>query len=227
MTATPLEFLKATLKAERLSHAYLFSGNNKEEQLKAALLVVELLKTNSADVTMLEFKAIEQVRALSERLSLGAWASRFKIVILKNVEEATQEAQSALLKILEEPKGDTIFFLLTTFPFLVLPTLRSRAQELRFWKFPQHTGEPFSVPASLYKRFEYAKELADSENVLETLQDWFLRLHYTFVTKIVREDIQKAVAFSRTLRLFEDTFHVLQTTNVNPRLAIERILLAL
>lgn len=227
MISTPLEFLKATINAKRLSHAYLFSGNNKEEQLKTALLVSELLKTNSADVIVLDFKAIEQVRVLSERLSLGAWASEYKIAILKDVEQATQEAQSALLKILEEPRGDTIFFLLTTFPFLLLPTIRSRTQEVRFWKFPQSEGESFSVPTSLTARFEYAKELAESENLQEILQDWFLRLRHTFITKFLKEDMAKVLAFSKTLRLFEETLYLLQTTNVNPRLAVERLLLAL
>ena len=227
MIATPLEFLKTAVKTKKLSHAYLFSGNNKEEQLQAALLVAELLETNSADSISLELSAIEQVRVLAKRLSLGAWASPFKIVILKDLHKATQDAQSALLKLLEEPRGDTVFFLLTSFPFLLLPTLRSRAQEIRFWKFPQEAGKPFKLPVSLKARFEYAKELAESENLLETLQDWLFRLRHIFVTQIVKEDMQKAVQFSRTLRLFEETLHLLQTTNVNPRLAVERILLAL
>ncbi|MBI2642319.1 MAG: hypothetical protein HYW97_00510 [Candidatus Wildermuthbacteria bacterium] len=227
MNSTPLEFLKAAVGTNTLSHAYLFSGNDKEAQLKAALLVAGLLKTNSADVLSLELTAIEQVRALTQRLSLGAWASPFKVAILQDIHQATQEAQSALLKVLEEPRGDTLFFLLTSFPFLVLPTLRSRAQEVRFWKFPQDAGKPFSVPTSVKARFEYAKELAESENLLETLQGWLFRLRHIFVTQIVKEDMQKVLQFSRTLRLFEETLHLLQTTNVNPRLAAERILLAL
>ncbi|MDO8632934.1 MAG: hypothetical protein Q7K38_00045, partial [Candidatus Wildermuthbacteria bacterium] len=162
MTPIPLEFLKAAVKTKKLSHAYLFSGNNKEEQLQAALLVAELLETNFADSISLELSAIEQVRVLAQRLSLGAWASPFKIVILKDLHKATQDAQSALLKLLEEPRGDTVFFLLTSFPFLLLPTLRSRAQEIRFWKFPQEAGKPFKLPVSLKARFEYAKELAES-----------------------------------------------------------------
>ena len=227
MTPIPLEFLKAAVKTNKLSHAYLFSGNDKEAQLKAALLVAELLKTNSADVLSLELTTIEQVRVLAQRLSLGAWVSPFKIAILQDIDKATQDAQSALLKLLEEPRGDTVFFLLTSFPFLLLPTLRSRAQEVRFWEFPQDAGKPFSVPTSVKARFEYAKELAESENLLETLQAWLFRLRHIFVTQIVKEDMQKVVQFSRTLRLFEETLHLLQTTNVNPRLAAERILLAL
>ncbi|OHA63562.1 MAG: hypothetical protein A2842_01950 [Candidatus Wildermuthbacteria bacterium RIFCSPHIGHO2_01_FULL_48_25] len=224
---TPLEFLKATVKAEKLSHAYLFSGNDTEAQIAAALFVADLLKTNEADIVSQELTAIEQVRDLRDRLSLGAWASPFKVAILKNVHKASEEAQSALLKLLEEPKGDTLFFLLTAYPFLLLPTLRSRAQELRFWKFPLEEGKPFKVPASLKERFDYAKELAESEEVLLTLQDWLLRLRHLFVSKIVKEDMQKAVLFSRTLRLVEETIVLLQTTNVNPRLAAERVLLAL
>ncbi|MBI2642129.1 MAG: hypothetical protein HYW96_00960 [Candidatus Wildermuthbacteria bacterium] len=153
MNSTPLEFLKAAVGTNKLSHAYLFSGNDKEAQLKAALLVAELLEINSADVISLELNAIEQVRVLAQRLSLSPWASPFKIVILQDIHKATQDAQSALLKLLEEPRGDTVFFLLTSFPFLLLPTLRSRAQEIRFWKFPQEAGSPFKFRFSVCDTF--------------------------------------------------------------------------
>ncbi len=42
----------------------------------------------------------------------------------------TNEAQNALLKTLEEPPSDAMFFLMTPAPSTLLPTLRSRAQTL-------------------------------------------------------------------------------------------------
>ena len=43
-----------------------------------------------------------------------------------------QEAQNCFLKILEEPKGDTVLILVTEYPEMLLPTIISRLQKIRF-----------------------------------------------------------------------------------------------
>ena len=42
------------------------------------------------------------------------------------------EAQNALLKTLEEPPPASVFVLITSRPDVLLPTVRSRCQRLRF-----------------------------------------------------------------------------------------------
>ena len=48
-----------------------------------------------------------------------------------------KEAQSALLKTLEEPKEKSIIILITAFPELLLPTIISRVEKIRFSLVPQ------------------------------------------------------------------------------------------
>jgi DNA polymerase III subunit delta' len=55
-----------------------------------------------------------------------------KVFIIEEAELMTIEAQNALLKTLEEPASRTLIILLTDQPNLLLPTIRSRCQMLRF-----------------------------------------------------------------------------------------------
>ena len=46
---------------------------------------------------------------------------------------------NAFLKTLEEPPGDALIILITAMPQSLLPTIRSRCQEIRFQPLPRHT----------------------------------------------------------------------------------------
>lgn len=76
---------------------------------------------------------IEEARELRARASsraLGGSASRRIFIIA--TPSMTTEAQNALLKTLEEPAGEALFFFIVPSPQTLLPTLRSRAQILSF-----------------------------------------------------------------------------------------------
>lgn len=75
---------------------------------------------------------IAEIRALKERLALTSWDGSWRGVLIDNAERLTPEAQSALLKILEEPSQGILFFLVTFEPHLLLETIRSRAAPISF-----------------------------------------------------------------------------------------------
>lgn len=79
---------------------------------------------------------LDKIQALRKSFGLTASSGDRKIAILEDVETFTQEAASALLKILEEPPGEAIFFLITPRPAIVLETIRSRAQRVWFPRVP-------------------------------------------------------------------------------------------
>ncbi len=64
-------------------------------------------------------------------LSLRAYESEYKIVIIWMVEKLFHSAAPKLLKILEEPPDKTLFILLSENPDLILPTILSRTQLLK------------------------------------------------------------------------------------------------
>lgn len=74
---------------------------------------------------------IDQSRHVLEFLSLRSLTAR-RFVVFERADALNQQAANALLKILEEPPSGTVFFLLTTNPTSLLPTIRSRSLMLRF-----------------------------------------------------------------------------------------------
>ncbi len=74
---------------------------------------------------------IEQTSRVLEFLSLQA-ISKARVIIIDSAHLMNPTAANTLLKILEEPPADCYFFLIAPGPQHVLPTLRSRAQVVRF-----------------------------------------------------------------------------------------------
>src|SRR5882672_6477450 len=81
--------------------------------------------------------SIDQVRTLVlAHAAFPPHEGRAKIFLLRRADELSQAAANALLKILEEPGGRTHFVLLSSVADSLLPTIRSRAQRLRFGPLP-------------------------------------------------------------------------------------------
>jgi DNA polymerase-3 subunit delta' len=77
---------------------------------------------------------VAQVRELGEFLSLSAALSPWRVVVIDTVDELEPSSANALLKMLEEPPANTIFFLVSHAPGRLLPTIRSRCRRLDFQK---------------------------------------------------------------------------------------------
>jgi len=76
---------------------------------------------------------ISQIRDLIWKLSLKPYSSSFKVAIIDEAHLMNLQAQNSLLKILEEPKGETFLILITSRPEFLLPTILSRVQAMRFF----------------------------------------------------------------------------------------------
>lgn len=76
---------------------------------------------------------IEQIRGLSNLLGLRPYhPDAQRLIIIDGADTLTVEAQNALLKAIEEPPLATGFILLAANRLALLPTIRSRCQELVF-----------------------------------------------------------------------------------------------
>lgn len=74
---------------------------------------------------------IDQVRDLQRLLSLSPFESRYRIALLLRFHEANDNAQNALLKMLEEPPARAILLVSADSPESLLPTIVSRCEVLR------------------------------------------------------------------------------------------------
>jgi DNA polymerase-3 subunit gamma/tau len=77
-------------------------------------------------------RGIDQIRELREMVRYAPAASRYKVVILDEAHQLTDEASNALLKTLEEPPERVVFILATTQPEDLGDTIKSRAQLFQF-----------------------------------------------------------------------------------------------
>jgi DNA polymerase-3 subunit delta' len=75
---------------------------------------------------------VEQIRDLGEFMAMTAAMSAWRVAVIDSADDLEKSAANALLKILEEPPPNTIFFLVSHAPGKLLPTIRSRCRLLHF-----------------------------------------------------------------------------------------------
>ena len=76
--------------------------------------------------------SVEKVRTLTEFVTITAHRGGAKVICIMPAEAMHPSAANAVLKILEEPPGDTYFLLVSHQPDRLLPTIRSRCFHLAF-----------------------------------------------------------------------------------------------
>lgn len=170
---TQWELLKKLAQGPKRPQALLFSGQDylgkklvalefikiinctEENKPCGACLSCQLIeKQNHPDLIVIlpEGKEIQigQVRELQRSLSLKPQFFSEKAVIVDNAHTLNQEAQSCLLKTLEEPPGNAFFVLLTSRPAMLFSTIRSRCEVLKFYPVPEgELAEGFQERQSL------------------------------------------------------------------------------
>jgi DNA polymerase III subunit delta' len=95
---------------------------------------------------------VEQVREAVERTAYRPFEGRRRVVIIDDADALVVAAQDALLKTLEEPPPASVFVLVTSRADVLLPTVRSRCQRLRFGRLA-----PVDVAAVLMADHEYSE----------------------------------------------------------------------
>lgn len=76
--------------------------------------------------------SVDQVRSLGDLFDLTPALSPWRVVVIDSIDDLEKSAANALLKMLEEPPANTIFFLVSHAPGRLLPTIRSRCRRLDF-----------------------------------------------------------------------------------------------
>lgn len=157
------EILLKIIENKNIPHALLFSGPEKIGKKKIAIDFSEkLLGDNNTDFFILSPEdniiSIKEIRSLQEKLSLKPYNHSFKIAIIDDIHLMKKDAQNALLKTLEEPKGNTVLILITPYPSMLLKTIFSRIQELKFSLVGKEEIEKHLIELGSDK--EKAKEIA-------------------------------------------------------------------
>jgi DNA polymerase-3 subunit delta' len=85
--------------------------------------------------------AVDDVRRISNFMSLTPAEGGWRVVIVDGAEELNPNSANALLKVLEEPPPRAVLLLACAAPGRLLPTIRSRCRRLRLEPLGQETME--------------------------------------------------------------------------------------
>ena len=106
--------------------------------------------------------SIKQVRDLGEFMGMTAALSPWRVAVIDSMDELNKEASNALLKMLEEPPPNTLFFLVSHAPGRLLPTIRSRCRRLDFQKMDD------DAMTSILEAYAPELKAAEREQVIAT-----------------------------------------------------------
>jgi DNA polymerase-3 subunit delta' len=97
--------------------------------------------------------SVHESQEIIKSLSLKAYESPFKVMIIWHAERLNIQASNKLLKIIEEPPVNTVFLLITNDPEQLLLTIRSRTQIL-----PLNRLSDEEIESGLRREFDITKE---------------------------------------------------------------------
>jgi len=75
---------------------------------------------------------IDDIRELKRMTSFKSFSSEKRVIIISEADKMTEQASNSVLKLLEEPPKNVYLFLTTENIEMILPTIRSRCQLLKF-----------------------------------------------------------------------------------------------
>lgn len=140
-----IERLRQLACGERLSHAYIIEGKNKEDQRKVAVAFAEAITPYPEDILILEpeDRSIkdQSIGNLQTRLSMKPLVGNRMVAVINAADTMTHFAQNRLLKTLEEPMGASVLLLLSENAERLLPTIRSRCVLFRLTDRTLEQGE--------------------------------------------------------------------------------------
>ncbi len=80
---------------------------------------------------------IEHIRQLQGSIVMRPYEGNYKVFIIDNAHLLTPDASNAFLKTLEEPPANSLIILVTSRPQMLLSTIVSRCQRVRFSSLPK------------------------------------------------------------------------------------------
>ena len=150
LAGTPaITVIEQAIARQRLSHSLLLHGDDPETLLAIATAIADrLLNVPGAAATFppdqhpdcfalrpagkMRLISADATRDLINKIQVSPAVAPRKVAILHEVERMHLTAANVFLQTLEEPPANTTLLLLTTRPYALLPTIRSRVLHFRF-----------------------------------------------------------------------------------------------
>ena len=106
---------------------------------------------------------VDQMRHIEREANFRPYEGKARMFLIEDADKLNDSSANALLKVLEEPPDTSHIVLLTSRPAMLLPTIRSRCQMIRFsplrpQEIEKHLVEnKLAVPADAHSRAKLAR----------------------------------------------------------------------
>ncbi len=198
-------------------HAFLVTSLN---EAKIEEEITKLLASLNSKPYPFEIAKIEDVRALESFTKLAL--SENTTLIIKNLHQASEAAQNAFLKSLEEPQEKLSFILTANSPSSLLPTILSRCQLIEISTTPKASGAQLEAAKKFFdmskgEKLIYISKFSKRENAIQFLEDLLVAGHALMLTN---------PKLSNALEEAQNTLLALRA-NANPTLQLTNFVLQL
>ena len=130
---------------------------------------------------------------------------------LKNQEGLSDREVEEILKISQGRPGRAV-------------ELASSKEKFEFYKKRMKELDEI-LNSNLATRFRYAKEISGQENLREILEIWLNYFRNVFIKNCLISEVKQFKRLKNILQQIQRTIYLISTTNVNPRLALEILML--
>ncbi|HFI5273820.1 TPA: DNA polymerase III subunit delta' [Streptococcus agalactiae] len=210
-----LEKFNTILQSDRMSHAYLFSGNFASLDMALYLSQSQFCEKRQSGLPCQECRACrliangefsdvkiiepqgqliktETIKELTKDFSRSGFEGKSQVFIIKDCEKMHVNAANSLLKFIEEPQSSSYVILLTNDENNVLPTIKSRTQIFRFPKQLDMLVHQAEQAGLLKSQASLLAQVADDPKHLEILLTNkklldYLNLSQQFVTTLAKD----------------------------------------
>lgn len=214
--------LKNQIKANRISHAYLFTGsrgtgktsvakilaravNCEDPKEGSACGVCETCKKmnegslmNIIEIDAASHNGVDNIREINEEVKYTPAIGQYKVYIIDEVHMLSTGAFNALLKTLEEPPAHVIFILATTDPQKIPATILSRCQRFDFKRL---TIDEIQERLALYMQKENIDVEKDALNYIARLADGGMRDALSILEQCISFYFDENISLDKVLYL--------------------------
>lgn len=229
--------LQNAIRLGKVAHAYLFCGTRGTGKTTSARLLAKALCCKSGptpypcnqctscisitegsamDIIELDaasHRGVQDIKDIRENVKFPPMELRYKVFIIDEAHQLSNDAKDAFLKTLEEPPAHAVFILATTEPQSIPITIRSRCQQFEFRR-----GSLRDIRGRL-------KYIADSEGV--EIDDLAVELVAVNADGSYRDSLsllEQVLAYTETRVTVEDVNTVLGTVTQDFRFRLADVI---
>ena len=208
------------IKSDKINHAYLIETNYNDRREIAKVLIEKILSfeenkkiedlEKNSDIqfikTDLQTIKKEEIINLKDKFKTKSIYNSKRIYVIEEAEKLNNSSANTLLKFLEEPNDDIIAILITINRNIVINTVISRCQIIRFY-----------VPEIINNEYnkDYINKVFDFVITIEKKKEKAIAYANNIYTKEILDRTSLAEFLKNILYIYSDTLYFINNVELN------------